>query len=158
MANWYGEYWAAFKDVVAATWPEIEPGNLFQDTRLERSDWINDLNDNEIQSAWCVVKTEIANTDEWNSDWPCYSVTSTVHYVLPLTGVPAGETATEFLVGKQIALAKAFFVADGVGTVLTSAPISMNADDELTLVLLQAKLPYQSAGVQITSIIVDTSQ
>ena len=158
MANWYGEYWAAFKTVVAETWPEIAAGNLFQDTRLERADWINDLNDNEIKAAWCVVKITIDPAEDWVPDWPCYTVVATVHYVLPLSGVPEGQTATEYLVGKQLDLAKAFFRADGVGTVLTSAPISLNADDELTMILLEAKLPYQSAGVQITSIIVDTGQ
>ena len=126
---WYGEYWAAFKDVVAAAWPEIAPGNLFQDTRLERADWINDLNDNEIKAAWCVVKMDIAPAEDWVPDWPCYSVAATVHYVLPLSGVPEGETATEYLVGKQIALTKAFYAAAGAGTVLSSAPTTMPADD-----------------------------
>ena len=155
MSNWYGDYWASFKDAVALAWPEIAPGNLFQDTRLERADWINDLNGNEIKSAWAVVKVDITDADEWGTDWPCFSVAATVHYILPLSGVPEGQTATEYLTGKQIDLYQTMFRAGGIGTVMTSAPLSMNADDDLTMVLLEAKLPYQAAGVQITSIVMD---
>ena len=158
--NWYSRYWASFKEVIAATWPEIAAGNLFQDSRLERTDWINDLNDNQIEANWCVVKIDIADSDDGPVDWQTYSVTAVVHYVAPVSAAIGGQTITEYLVGKQIALTRAFLAAGdaGLGTVMTSAPISMNADDPLTLVLLDAKLTYQSAGVQITCLITDTGQ
>ena len=158
--NWYSRYWAAFKQVVAATWPEIAPGNLFQDSRLERTDWINALNDNQIEMAWCVVKVSITDSDDGPADWQTYSVVADVHYVAPVSAAEGDQTITEYLVGKQIALTRAFLVASdrGLGTVMTSAPLSMNADDPLTIVLLDAKLAYQSAGVQVTCLIVDLGQ
>ena len=158
--NWYSRYWASFKGVVASAWPEIAPGMLFQDSRLERTDWIDDLNDNQIEDAWCVVKIDIADSDDGPVDWQSYNVVADVHYVAPVSAAPDGATITELLVGKQVALTRAFLSsADAdLGTVMTSAPVSMNADDPLTLVLLDAKLTYQSAGVRVTCLITDIGQ
>ena len=164
--SWFDTYWAGLKAVIHATFPEVPAGALALDTSAERRDWINLLNAGQLTSPWVIVKIDISDSDFGPVDALTYQAIATINYIA-LTNTPATVagaptpplTITEYLAGKQIALANAFLSATGLGTglgtVLTSAPISINSDNPITVVLLDAKLPFQAASVMVTSIIID---
>jgi len=158
--TWYDTYWGGVKSLINATWPEVLPAALALDVSAERRDWINLLNSGQLVPPWVIVKLEITDTD-WSPDHQCFQVVATIHYIAQTSAGAAQTpptTATEYLTNKVIALYRAAFGADNLGTVLTSAPLTANSDDPVNLVLLDAKIPFQSAAAQITSIIVDAGE
>ena len=159
--SWYDTYWFGLKSVVVAAWPEVAADAITLDVSAERRDWINLLNSGQLVPPWVIVKLNIADADDWNPDWQCYQIVASVHYIAQNAAAAVQEpptTITEYLANKTLLLRKAAFSSSSLGTVLTSAPMSINADDPITAVLLDAKLPFQSASVQITSIVVNTGQ
>ena len=157
--NWHDTYWAGLKSVIAATWPEIRPGQVILDTQIERRDWINELNKGDLSNAYVVVKLEYTPTTDWPASWTAYEVAATIHYIAP-TKLPAGtdaKTIAGYLTGRLIALSQALLAAPAaVGTVLNSFPLATNADDPVNISLLEAKLAYQAGSLQVTSIVVDS--
>ena len=160
--SWYDSYWQGLVTTIAAAWPDIQPGQLFIDTTLERLDWINLLNASRIGPEWAIVRLTIDDEDGYNSDWPAYRVTAMVHYValssIATTGALVGgtpPTMSEYLAAKMTTLRQFACRSPLIGTVLTAAPLSLSADDPVNVVLLDAKIPIQSGGITLTSIVVD---
>ena len=153
--TWLGYYWANLKAVIEGAWPEIAAGNLFQDNTLERTDWINDLNDNQIQTVWAVAKIAFEQTMDWGmGPAPKWKVDTKINYVAPLSSAPTGETITEYIAGKLMALQAALQAGAGLGSVLPEMPVTINSDDDLNIPLLDAKLGFQSGSLTVSSIVV----
>ena len=162
--SWYDAYWQGLVTTISTAWPDIQPAQLFIDTTLERLDWINLLNAGRIGPEWAIVRLAIDDAPDWNPDWPCYQVTAMVHYValssIAAAGTAAGVSAptmSEYLAAKMTQLRQAAYHSPAIGTLLTSTPLSLSADDPVNVVLLDAKIPIQSGGITLTSIVVDTS-
>ena len=158
--SWYDNYWPGLVAVIHQAWPEIGPAQVFIDTTLERLDWINLSNAGKLGPQWAIVRLTVDAENDWNLDWPCYRVAAAVHYVaLSSVAAAAGgtppPTASEYLAQKMKDFQQAAFKSFALGTVLTGTPLSLSADDPVNVVLLDAKIPIQAAGITLTSIVVD---
>lgn len=155
--SWYNTYWNGLISLVAAAWPEVQPGAVAVDTTAERRDWINLLNAKQLALPFVIVKLNITEAEDWVPDWPCYNVEAVLNYVAD-TKLPPGAregTITEYLMSRLLAMSSAAMWSASIGTVLTQPELSLNADNPVNISLLDAQVLFQSASVIITSVIVD---
>jgi len=151
--SWFASnYWPALKAVIAAAWPDVQPGRLRMDTSIERIDWAQRWNDGELAPPWVTVQIDFAPTTEWCCGI-VYQVDVTIWYICKLASAPAGMTASSFIADKLFDLVGALLGAQTLGTVEDGIPIDISAENAINVSFLDAKLPLQAGNLRASCIV-----
>lgn len=151
--NWFDEYWEALQEIIAAAWPEIPAGQLFQDISIERRDWAALLNENEMSVPWVVVKIDIQPTSEWGVGEK-YIATSTIWYITSLKAAAAqGKTATSWITSNLLNLQQALYNSQTIGTIPDDIAFDINADNPVNASFLEQKVNFQGGSLTVNTVL-----
>lgn len=147
--NWFDNWWAAFVEVVAATWTDIPAGQLFMDVSVERRDWNVLLDAGEMSVPWVVVTLQFTPLEDCGPS-VAYQIDATVYYITSLKAAAAqNKTAANWITSKLVDLQIAFLAAQTAGTVDATMPIDVSAMNPANSSFLNAKIDFQAGSITI---------
>ena len=148
---------AALDAVIMQTWPEVV-GQTFWDTQIERIDWINKVNQGQIDPPWCVVKI----TDAPAQDMGCLPMTALTVEILYISSIPDGVNRAEvngqkpdilqWNLQQAMKMKTALYRSQTLGTISNDITFDTNAQQPANMSLIENKLTYQAISVTFTSI------
>lgn len=155
MPTWYDNYWANLTSTIMAAWPEIT--GYWQDNAIERQDWTNLLNDDQLGVPWCVVKLSTSAGD-LGVPYPHVLISAEIVYIDGLAAAAAASEesgnqvpAAQWIMDKLQALWAAIQPSEILGTVRDDVTYNESADLPHNDVFLANGFSYMAASLTINS-------
>lgn len=146
-------YQEAVGAAIAAAWPDVAVKTIFLDTQIEKADWSNLLDTQQMTGPWAVCKIDYTPTTDWGV-YPRQSAATSVFYITSDSALPDGvDNMSFFLLGKLDDLRTKFWDGTVPGTVLGEVTLNANTDNPIEQSMLAADQRYSAALITVTAII-----
>lgn len=152
--NWYDLLWDGIKAAVHVAWPDVQPGNLWNDVQAQKRDWTNLLDSQQMAPPWVVCALDPQPTTEWGTGAPRFAVGVTIYYIAADNANTGGKKLVNFVMGKAIDLQAAILASADVGTILPELKVNANAENPVDTSLIDSDQRFTASSLTFTTIVV----